>query len=85
VTTNLETDELEPLGGTIIRHLSKCVVRLEKLAPGRRRATVLKHRAVAEGMTAEFRITTRGLTGEDEPVALPAASDAPAATGDAEP
>ena len=70
VTTNLETDELEPLGGQIIRHILKAVVRLEKVAPGRRRATVLKHRSVHEGTSAEFRLTTRGLAGEDDPAPL---------------
>lgn len=85
VTTNLETDELEPLGGTIVRHLSKAVLRLEKVAPGRRRATVLKHRAVQEGVSAEFRITTRGLAGEDDPAPLVAVWDQPATGGEAKP
>lgn len=84
VTTNIETEELEPLGGTIVRHLSKCVVRLDKIAPGRRRATILKHRAVAEGQNAEFRITTKGLVGEHEAPDLPATSDS-VAPGGAEP
>lgn len=85
VYTNVETDELEPLGGTILRHLSKALVRLDKIAPGRRRATVLKHRAVHEGATADFRITMRGLAGEDEPAELPAVGDAPRAPGEAQP
>ena len=83
VTTNLETEELEPLGGQVIRHLAKAVVRLEKIAPARRRATILKHRSVHEGLSAEFRITTRGLAGEDEPAPLVAVWDAP--PGSAEP
>ena len=66
VTTNLETDELEPLGGQIVRHMSKAIVRLEKVGPSRRRATVLKHRSVAELLSAEFRITTRGLVGDGD-------------------
>lgn len=70
VTTNLDTDELEPLGGVVVRHLSKAVVRLDKVGPGRRRATILKHRSVAEGLSAEFRITTQGLLGEGEPAPL---------------
>lgn len=83
VTTNLETDELEPLGGQIIRHILKAVVRLDKVAPGRRRATVLKHRSVHEGRSVEFRMTARGLAGEDEPAPLVAAWDR--APGSAEP
>ena len=78
VFTNVDTDEMEPLGGQIVRHLSKAVVRLDKVALGRRRATILKHRAVAEGTSAEFRITTRGLAPLDEEAAeLPAAGGAP--------
>jgi DNA repair protein RadB len=83
VTTNLETDDLEPLGGQFVRHLAKAVVRLEKLSSGRRKATVLKHRAVAEGVTAEFRITSRGLAGDEEPAPLVAVD--PVARGSAEP
>lgn len=82
VTTNLETEELEPLGGQVIRHLAKAVLRLEKIGPARRRASVLKHRSVAEGISAEFRITSRGLAGEEEPAPLVAVWDA---TGSAQP
>ncbi|MEA3198650.1 MAG: repair protein RadB [Thermoplasmata archaeon] len=78
VTTNLDTDELEPLGGQIVRHLSKAVIRLDKSGPSRRRATILKHRSVAEGLTAEFRITHAGLVGEgDAPPLVAAGSGVP--------
>ena len=79
VFTNLETDDVEPLGGQIVRHLAKAVVKLEKVGPGRRRAVLLKHRAVAEGLAAEFRLTSRGLAGEDEPAPLVAVWDRPGA------
>lgn len=82
VFTNVETEELEPLGGQVIRHLAKAVVRLEKIGPARRRATILKHRSVHEGLQAEFRITTRGLAGEEDPAPLAAVWDVP---GEAEP
>src|SRR5439155_9061618 len=72
VFTNVETDQDEPLGGSIVRHLSKAVVKLEKTGIGRRRATVLKHRSVQEGASVEFRIATRGLIGLDEDAAAPA-------------
>jgi DNA repair protein RadB len=83
VTTNLETEDLEPLGGQFVRHLAKAVIRLEKLPAGRRKATVLKHRAVAEGISAEFRITSRGLAGDEEPLPLVAVDVA--SRGSAEP
>lgn len=64
VFTNVDkNDELEPIGGQLIRHISKAVIRLEKIAPGRRRATIVKHRSIAEGLSAEFQITNRGLEG----------------------
>ena len=86
VFTNIETDETEPLGGQIVRHLSKAVVRLDKTALGRRRATVLKHRAVAEGTTAEFRLTMRGLAALDEEAPSVGVSDeAPTTRRAAEP
>jgi hypothetical protein len=58
-------------------------VRLDQVAPGRRRATVLKHRSVHEGRSVEFRMTARGLAGEDEPAPLVAVWDR--APGSAEP
>ena len=77
VFTNVETEELEPLGGQIVRHISKAVVRLDKAGPARRRATVLKHRSVHEGLAAEFRITARGLAGDEDPAPLVAVWDVP--------
>lgn len=79
VTTNLETEEMEPLGGQFVRHLAKAVIRLEKLPSGRRKATILKHRSVADGLSAEFRITQRGLAGDLDPLPL-VAGDASART-----
>lgn len=73
VTTNLETDEMEPLGGQFVRHLAKAILKVEKMPAGRRRMTVLKHRSVAEGLSTEFRITQRGLSGDEEPAPLVAA------------
>jgi DNA repair protein RadB len=75
VTTNIETDDLEPLGGQFVRHLAKAVIRLDKVAVGRRRATVLKHRSVQEGVSAEFRLTGRGLEGEGDAPSLVATRD----------
>jgi DNA repair protein RadB len=84
VTTNLDTEELEPLGGQIVRHIAKAIIRLDKVALGRRRATVLKHRSVPEGASVEFRLTARGLGGlDEEPPALPVAGE-PSDAGDEE-
>ncbi|HWG92149.1 MAG TPA: DNA repair and recombination protein RadB [Candidatus Thermoplasmatota archaeon] len=65
VFTNVETDVLEPLGGQTMRHISKAVIRLEKVGIGRRMASTVKHRSLAEGQQAPFIITSRGLEAPD--------------------
>lgn len=61
VYTDIDKGTYEPLGGHILLHNSKSIMRLEKAGPNVRRATIMKHRHLAEGMSAEFRITDRGL------------------------
>lgn len=62
VYTDVATDELRPIGGTVLDHLSKIIVKLEKLSgSGRRKATIRKHRSRPEHLSAEFTITARGL------------------------
>lgn len=50
-------------GGRIMEHIVKAIVRFDRLAPGLRRATMVKHRSLAEGKTAEFWLTETGLAG----------------------
>jgi len=50
------------LGGTALEHISKVIVRLEKV-DGRRRAVLAKHRSRAEGAKFEFEITETGIRG----------------------
>jgi DNA repair protein RadB len=61
VYTDIDKGTYEPLGGHILLHNSKSIIRLEKAGPNIRRATIMKHRHLAEGMSAEFRITEKGL------------------------
>ncbi|HKZ59291.1 MAG TPA: DNA repair and recombination protein RadB [Candidatus Thermoplasmatota archaeon] len=61
VYTDIESDSFEPLGGHALGHTSKAIVRLDRLAPNRRRATVEKHRSIAEGSSAEFALTADGI------------------------
>ena len=61
VYTDIETGIFEPLGGHALTHSAKVLVRLEKAGPNVRRAVVVKHRHVAEGMGAKFRLTERGV------------------------
>ena len=50
------------LGGTALEHISKVIVRLEKV-DGRRRGVLAKHRSRAEGAKFEFEITETGIRG----------------------
>ena len=61
VFTDIDRDSYEPLGGHAVSHSAKAIVRLEKIGPNRRRATVEKHRSIGEGASAEFRITADGI------------------------
>jgi DNA repair protein RadB len=50
------------LGGTALEHLSKVIIRLEKLpGPGLRRARLVKHRSQAEGANFDFEIIEDGI------------------------
>ncbi|MCI4334282.1 MAG: DNA repair and recombination protein RadB [Thermoplasmata archaeon] len=59
---NVTTGVTEPLGGSFLIHVAKTVLRLERPAPDRRRAVLVKHRSRPEG-SAEFRITGTGIEG----------------------
>jgi len=50
-----------PIGGNILCHLSKTIIKLEKLDKGLRRATLLKHRSLPEGASIDFKITNKGI------------------------
>lgn len=50
---------LEPLGGSLVNHAAKTILRLERLPGGRRRVVLVKHRSRPEGQT-EFTITATG-------------------------
>ncbi len=60
VYRNVGTGALEPIGGTFVNHLSKTILRLDRLEGGRRRAVLVKHRDLPE-RAVTFRITARGL------------------------
>jgi DNA repair protein RadB len=50
------------LGGTALEHISKAIVRLERLdQPGLRRATLVKHRSRPEGEAFDFEIVQDGI------------------------
>jgi DNA repair protein RadB len=62
VWRSLREGTLEPLGGSFLNHAAKTIVRFDRLPGARRRAVLMKHRALPEG-GADFRITNTGLDG----------------------
>ncbi len=61
VYTDIETGKFQPLGGHMIAHNAKILVRLEKIGTGLRRAVLIKHRHMEEEKSAEFRLTANGV------------------------
>ena len=63
VYTDLDKGEFKPLGGHMLRHNAKIIIRLDKdeLVPGRREVVLIKHRSLAEKAKAEFWLTEKGL------------------------
>lgn len=61
VYTSSETGSIEPFAGRSIEHIAKAIVKLEKIGMGRRKAVIIKHRSIAEGVSAEFMLTRRGV------------------------
>lgn len=61
IYTDIDHDAIRPLGGSMIEHISKVIVQLDKTADGRRRATLRKHRSMPEGASCEFVLTGDGV------------------------
>ena len=66
VYTDVETGAFEALGGNVLHHNAKTIIRVERLAPGKRRAVLMKHRHLAEGRSAVFYLTDRGIEAEPQ-------------------
>lgn len=63
VYTDIERNEYKALGGHVLRHNCKVIIRLDRDqdVPGRRVAVLMKHRAMAEGQKVEFWLTQNGI------------------------
>lgn len=61
VYTDLDRGVYKPLGGHMLSHNAKDILRLEKAGLNLRLMTIVKHRHLEEGRTAKFRLTDRGL------------------------
>jgi len=64
VYTDTKTNTFEPIGGHALSHYAKAIIKLEKYGDGGlRRATIKKFRWRPEGISAEFRLTEKGVGG----------------------
>ena len=55
------------VGGDLLKYWSKCIVKLEALDAGVRRASIYKHRSLPEGKAVHFEIKEQGLEEAQEP------------------
>jgi len=62
VYTDIEKGTFEPLGGHVLLHNAKAIIRLDKVGTGARRAVIIKHRHLEEGRKADFKLTKEGVT-----------------------
>jgi len=62
VYTDIEKGTFEPLGGHVLLHDAKAIVRLDKVGTNTRRAVIIKHRHLEEGRRTDFKITKNGVS-----------------------
>jgi len=58
---DVDKEELRAVGGNMLEHISKAIVQLSRTGIGTRSAVLKKHRSLAEGQSAEFKITATGV------------------------
>ena len=62
VYTDIEKGTFEPLGGHVLLHNAKAIIRLDKIGTNARRAVIIKHRHLEEGRRTDFKITKNGVS-----------------------
>jgi DNA repair protein RadB len=60
VYVDSESGEFRPMGGPVLQHLSKAIVRIDRLN-GLRKAVLVKHRSLPDGSSFIFEITQSGI------------------------
>jgi len=58
---DVDKEELRAVGGNMLEHISKAIVQVSRTGVGTRLAVLKKHRSLAEGQSAEFKITATGV------------------------
>lgn len=66
VYSTFDGTDVQLVSRDVAKYWSKCLIKLEKLGKGKRKATLVKHRSRPEGESTEFYITQEGLTEEPE-------------------
>ncbi|MEE9152175.1 MAG: DNA repair and recombination protein RadB [Thermoplasmata archaeon] len=62
VYTDTKTNTFEPIGGHVLMHYAKAIIKLEKFGDGGlRKAIIRKYRWRPEGISAEFKLTGYGV------------------------
>ena len=61
VYTDVDIGVFKPLGGHVLHHNAKTIIRIDKLNNGLREMILMKHRSLAEGKKALFKLTENGL------------------------
>jgi DNA repair protein RadB len=61
VYADFENSGVRMVGGDIINYGSKCLIELQSLSGGRRRAVIRKHRSIASGKDCYFAIVQEGI------------------------
>ncbi len=62
VYSNINMGGIEFIGGHVLRHNAKTILRLEPRGKGVRSAVIMKHRSLPEGRNAMYKITDTGIT-----------------------
>jgi DNA repair protein RadB len=62
VYANINMGGIEFIGGHVLRHNAKTILKLEPRGKGVRSAVIMKHRSLPEGRNAMYRITDAGVT-----------------------
>lgn len=62
VYAQFDSGRINMVGGDIIKYGSKCLLELQPLAGGKRKAILRKHRSIAGEKEALFQITSKGIT-----------------------
>ncbi len=60
-------NSIKMVGGDLLKYWSKCILKLEKFSEGVRKASLVKHRSIAEGASVFLQICENEIKGVKEP------------------